>query len=336
MSDRRSTRWGVLGAAKIAVQKVIPALQLAPNCEVVAIASRDPVKAAEAAERLGIPKAHGSYEALLADPDVEVVYIPLPNHLHVPWTIRAAHARKHVLCEKPIALNAAEARQLLDVRDRTGVRIQEAFMIRMHPQWRRAKALVDSGELGTVSAIAGFFSYFNVDPANVRNVAEWGGGALLDIGCYLVNTARFIFGAEPARVAGAMSIDARFGVDRLTSMVLDFGDRHAIGTCSTQLQYYQRIHVSGSEGRLDIEIPFNAPVDRPCRIAVDRTGDVHGSGVEWIPLEACNQFTLQAQAFAEAIILDRPQPAPLEDAVANMACIDAIVRSSTSGRWEVP
>lgn len=333
---RDSLRWGILGTARIAVTKVIPAMHAARGCEVVAIASRDPNRAREAADRLGIGRWHGSYEALLGDPEIDAVYIPLPNHLHVPWTIRAAEAGKHVLCEKPIALSAAEARTLVAARDRTGVRIQEAFMIRTHPQWRRARALVDEGTLGEVRAMSGFFSYFNEDPSNVRNVAEFGGGGLLDIGCYLVNTARFIYGAEPVRVAGTAEIDPRFGVDRLTSMVLDFDGRHAIGTCSTQLQYYQRIQIVGTRGRIEIEIPFNAPPDRPCRMALDRTGELAGGGVEVIELDVCNQFTLQAEEFAAAIIEDRPQPAPLEDAVANMACIDAILRSSKSGRWEQP
>ena len=329
-------RWGVLGVAKIATAKVIPAMQRARQCEVVAIASRDGARAGAAAAALGISRAHASYEALLADPDVDAVYIPLPNHLHVPWTTRAAEAGKHVLCEKPIALNALEARTLLEVRDRTGVRIQEGFMIRTHPQWIRAKALVDGGELGDVLAMTGFFSYFNTDAANVRNVAAWGGGGLMDIGCYLVNTARFIFEAEPSRVAGTMDIDPKFGVDRLTSMVLDFGGRHAIGTCSTQLQYHQRIQIVGSHGRLELEIPFNAPSDRPCRLAIDRTGEIHGSGVELIEFDVCNQFTLQAEAFATAVLENGPQVPPLEDAVANMACIDAVARSSTSGKWEAP
>jgi predicted dehydrogenase len=336
MSDQRLLRWGILGTARIAVHKVIPAIQLARNCQVFGIASRDGQKAHDAAQRLGIPRAYGSYEALLADRDVDVVYIPLPNHLHVPWTTRAAEAGKHVLCEKPIALNAAEARALLAVRDRTGMRIQEAFMIRTHPQWLRARALVDAGELGDVGAISGFFSYHNVDPANVRNVAHMGGGGLLDIGCYLVNTARFIFGTEPLRVAGAVDVDARFGVDRLSSMILDFGRRQAVGICSTQLQSYQRIQIIGTGGRIDIEIPFNAPVERPCRLAIDRTGDIHGTGIEYVELDTCNQFTLQAQEFADAVIHGGPQPSPLEDAVANMACIDAILESSSSGRWLVP
>ena len=335
-STRDKVRFGVLGVAKIATTKVIPAMQRAAGCAVVAIASRDASRAAAAADTLGIPRAHGSYEALLEDPDVDAVYIPLPNHLHVPWTIRAAEAGKHVLCEKPIALSAPAAASLLDVRDRTGVRIQEAFMVRQHPQWLRAKALVNGGELGEVRAMTGFFSYFNTDAANVRNVPEWGGGGLLDIGCYLVNTARFIFGAEPARVAGTLDIDPAFGVDRLASMILDFDGRHAIGTCSTQLQYYQRIQIVGTKGRLELEIPFNAPIDRPCRLTLDRTGEIHGTGVEHIAFDICNQFTLQAEAFAGAILAGRPQPTPLEDAVANMACIDALVRSSASGVWEPP
>lgn len=327
-------RWGVLGVAKIAATRVIPAMQRAAGCDVVAIASRDPQKAAVAAETHRIPRAYGSYEALLADPDVDAVYIPLPNHLHVPWTTHAAEAGKHVLCEKPIALNAAEARTLLDVRDRTGVRIQEAFMIRTHPQWRRAKALVDSGELGTVRAMSGFFSYLNVDPDNVRNKKAWGGGGLLDIGCYLVTTARYIFGAEPLRVAGTLEDDPALGVDRLASMILDFGGRHAIGTCSTQLQYCQRIDIVGTSGRLSIEVPFNAPRDRPCRVLFSRAGDASGAGGDILEFEVCDQFTIQAEEFARGILENRPPATPLEDAVANMACLDAIVRSSESGRWE--
>jgi predicted dehydrogenase len=336
LSTPQVVRWGVLGAAKIATTKVIPAMQRAAGCAVVAIASRDGSRAARTAADLGIPRAHASYEALLADPDVEAVYIPLPNHLHVPWTIHAAEAGKHVLCEKPIALSAAEARTLLAVRDRTGVRIQEAFMVRTHPQWVRAKALVDAGELGDVRAVTGFFSYYSVDPANVRHVAGWGGGGLLDIGCYLVHTARFMLGGEPSRVAGTLDVDPAFGVDRLASIILDFDGRHATGTCATQLQYYQRIQIVGTRGRIELEIPFNAPIDRPCRLAVDRTGDLQGSGIELIALDICNQFTIQAEAFSRAILEHRPQAVPLEDAVANMACLDAIRRSSTSGRWEAP
>lgn len=331
-----AVRWGILGVARIATLKVIPAMQQACHTEVVAIASRDGGRAASAAASLGIPRAHGSYEALLDDQGIDAVYIPLPNHLHVPWTIRAAEAGKHVLCEKPIASSAAEADALLEVRDRTGVRIQEAFMVRSHPQWQRAKTLVDLGELGDVRAMSGFFSYYNDDPANVRNVADFGGGGLLDVGCYLVHTARFIFGAEPTRVAGTLAMDDRFGVDRLASMLLDFDGRHAAGICGTRLQPFQRIQIVGTKGRIELEIPFNAPPDAPCRLLVDRTGDLSGTGIEVAAFETCNQYTTQAETFSRAILDGRPQPVPLEDAVANMRCLDAVARSSRTGRWETP
>ena len=327
-------RWGVLGVAKIATQKVIPAIQKAGNCEVVAIASRDLAKARDASSSLGIPRAYGSYQELLDDDGIDAVYIPLTNDLHVPWTMRAAESGKHVLCEKPIALTADEARTLLKVRDRSGVYIQEAFMVRTHPQWRRAKQMVDAGDLGDVRALSGFFSYLNSDARNVRNVKELGGGGLLDIGCYLVNVSRYIFGGEPIRVSGTVELDPTFGVDRLTSMILDFGGRHAIGTCSTQLLYYQRIQIVGTKARIEIEVPFNAPRDRACRLLVDRTGDLFGAGVEVIELPVVDQYTLQAQMFAETILDKRPPSPPLEDAVANMVCIDAVARSSRSGRWE--
>ncbi|MEO6214330.1 MAG: Gfo/Idh/MocA family oxidoreductase [Vicinamibacterales bacterium] len=329
-------RWGVLGVAKIATARVIPALQGAAHCDVLAIGSRDATRAHHAAARLGIPRAYGSYEALLEDPDIDAVYIPLPNHLHAPWTVRAAEAGKHVLCEKPIALNAAEARMLIEVRDRTGTRIQEAFMIRGHQQWVRAKSLVDEGRLGEVRAMTGFFSYDTLDPANVRHVPEFGGGGLLDIGCYLVNTSRFIFGREPSRIAGTLERDPSTGVDRLASMLLDFDGRHAIGTCSTQLRGYQRIQIVGTRGRIDIEIPFNAPCDRATRIGLDTTGDVSGTGVEVIEFDACDQFSIQVEDFSRTLLEGRPQPVPLEDAVANMACVDAVFRSAESGHWEPP
>ena len=333
MTQSAKLRWGVLGVAKIAATKVIPAMQTGQRTEVVAIASRDPVRAAEAAARLGIPKASGSYDAVLADPDVDAVYIALPNHLHVPWSRRAAEAGKHVLCEKPIALSTAEARSLIEVRDRTGVEIQEAFMVRSHPQWIKARDLVREGRIGTLRSMLGHFSYFNDDPSNIRNVPEFGGGALMDIGCYLINTGRFIFDAEPIRVAGAIERDPRLGVDRLTSMLLDFGHGHLVGTCSTQLVPYQRIHIFGTDGRIEIEIPFNAPNDRPCRVQVD-TGGPPGT-IEVIALDVCDQYTRQGDVFAHAILRGERVSPPLEDAVSNMACIEAVFRSASSGRWEV-
>ena len=329
-------RWGVLGVAKIATEKVIPAMQRGQWCTVVAIGSRDGQKARDAASALGIPKAYGSYEALLADPDIDAIYNPLPNHLHVPWSIRAAQQGKHVLCEKPIALTADEARQLIAVRDRTGVNMQEAFMVRTHPQWITARKIANSGRIGDVRSISGYFSYFNDDAANIRNVPEFGGGGLMDIGCYLINTSRFIYDREPTRVMGLIEQDPRMKIDRMASMLLDYDGAHCIGTCSTQLAPYQRMQILGTRGRIEIQIPFNAPPDRPCRIMVDPEGDLAGAGVETIELDTCDQYTIQGDLFSQAILDRRPAPAPLEDAVLNMECIDAVFRSAESGRWEEP
>jgi predicted dehydrogenase len=329
-------RWGVLGVAKIATAKVIPAMQRGRWSTVTAIASRDRAKADAAARALGIAKPYGSYEELLEDPDVDAIYNPLPNHLHVPWSIKAAEHGKHVLCEKPIALTAADAQRLVAVRDRTGVRIQEAFMVRTHPQWLKARDIGRSGRLGEVRSIAGFFSYYNDDASNIRNVPEFGGGGLMDVGCYLINTSRFIFEREPQRVMGLIDRDPRMNVDRIASMILDYGDAHCVGTCSTQLAPYQRVHVVGTRGRIEIEIPFNAPPDRPCRLFVDSAGNVAGGSVETIQIETCDQYTIQGDLFSQAILEGTDVPVPLEDAVRNMECIEAVFRSAVSGRWETP
>ncbi len=320
-------RWGVLGAAKIAVEKVIPAMQRGEWSEVAALASRDEARAREAAGRLGVARAYGSYEELLADPEIEAVYNPLPNHLHVPWTVRAAEAGKHVLCEKPVALDAAGARTLLEARDRTGVRIQEAFMVHTHPQWVGVRELVRAGRVGELRAFECHFSFFNQDPANIRNRREWGGGALMDIGCYPIHLSRFVFGGEPRRVSGLVERDPAMGIDRLTSAVLEYPSGHATFTCSIQMAFHQSVHVFGTQGRIEIEIPFNAPTDRPTRIFVD--GETH-------EFPACNQYTIQGDLFSRAVRENTPQPIPLEDAVANMAVIDAVFRSAESGRWEIP
>lgn len=329
-------RWGILGVAGIATRKVIPAMQNGQRSTVTAIASRDLQKAQQAAASLDIPKAYGSYEELLDDPQVDAIYNPLPNHLHVPWSARAAERGKHVLCEKPIATTAEEARQLLEVRDRTGVKIQEAFMVRTHPQWQQTRTLVRDGRIGDVRSIIGVFSYFNDDPANVRNVAEWGGGALLDIGCYLINTSRFVLGREPLRVAGAIERDPVFSTDRLTTMLLDYGDAHLAGSCSTQMVYYQRIQIFGTKGLIDLRIPFNAPHDRPCQIVIDTGKDLFGGGQETIEFPTCDQYTIQGDLFSKAILEDTEVPEPLEDAVLNMECIEAVFRSAETGQWEVP
>jgi predicted dehydrogenase len=333
---QQKVRWGVLGVAKIALEKVVPAMQRSRSAEVIAIASRDLDKARSAAASLSIPRAYGSYEALLADADVEAIYNPLPNHLHVLWSIRAAEAGKHVLCEKPIALTAAEARTLLAARDRADVMVQEAFMVRTHPQWARASEIAASGRIGPVRALLGAFSFFNDDARNIRNIPDYGGGAIMDIGCYLVNTSRLILQKEPERVAAAIDRDPVLGIDRLASMVLDFGSAHAIGTCSIQQVPYQRVMIFGTRGRIEIEIPFNAPRDRPCRLFVDDGSDLSGGGIEQMTVDSCDQYTIQADLFSQAVRGERAPAYPLEDSIRNMAVIDAIFRSAESGKWEVP
>jgi predicted dehydrogenase len=332
---RNTVRWGVLGVARIATQKVIPAMQQGEWSQVVAIASRDRAKAENAAASLGLARAYDSYEALLEDSEIDAIYNPLPNHLHVPWTKRAAEAGKHVLCEKPIAMNAAEARTLLDVRDRTGVHIQEAFMVRVNPQWIRAVDEVKKGRIGDLRAVTGIFSYFNDDPANIRNKPEYGGGGLMDIGCYLINTARMIFGREPHRVAATVERDPRSGTDIVTSLALDFAPGQATGVCSTQMVPSQRVNVFGTRGRIEVEIPFNAPPDRPNRLFVD-DGSTLGQPQEIIELPVCNQYTVQGDLFSQAVRGLIPLPYPLEDSILNMKVIDAAFRAADSGRWEAP
>jgi predicted dehydrogenase len=333
---REKVRWGVLGAAKIAVEKVIPAMRRGAWSEVVGLASRDAGVAARVARELGIEKSYGSYEELLDDPSIEAVYNPLPNHLHVPWTLKAAAAGKHVLCEKPIAMSADEARLLLDARERTGVKIQEAFMVRTHPQWTAARELVRAGRVGELRAIESVFSYFNRDPSNIRNIPAAGGGALMDIGCYPIHISRFVYGAEPRRVLGLVERDPEMKTDRLTSAVLDFESGRATFTCSTQLVPHQRVELIGTRGRVQIEVPFNAPPDRPTRILVDDGSALGGANAEPIEFPPCDQYTIQGDLFSRAVREGTEQPIPLEDAVNNMAVIDALFRSAESGRWETP
>jgi predicted dehydrogenase len=326
-------RWGVLSTAGIGLRKVIPAMQHGQYTSVVAIASRDLAKARKAASAHGIPTAYGSYEELLADPNIDAIYNPLPNQMHVPWTIKAAQAGKHVLCEKPLSLSLAEAESLLAIRSRTGVKIGEAFMIRSSPQWLRLRELLNEGRVGELRSIGGFFSYFNIDPANIRNQLECGGGALLDIGCYLVHASRYAFAQEPARVVGLIDRDPQMGTDRLASAILDFPAGHSIFTCSTQLVPYQRMHFLGTRGRIEIEIPFNAPVDRPTRLFIDDGGDLFGGRITTETFPVCDQYTLQGDAFSKAVLENTEVPVSIEDAIKNMAVIEAIFHSANSGQW---
>jgi predicted dehydrogenase len=313
-------RWGVLSTAGIGTRHVIPAMQRGTHSTVSAIASRDLARAQLVAAKFGIAAAHGSYEALLADRDVDAVYIPLPNHLHVPWSVRALDAGKHVLCEKPIGLDAAEAGVLAAAAARhRSLKVMEAFMYRLHPQWERAHALVTGGAIGEVRAVQTAFAYFNVDPQNVRNQKDIGGGALMDIGCYGVSLSRFLFGREPVRAFGVSDVDPRFGTDRLTTAILDFGGGVGTFTCSTQLAPHQRVEILGADGRIDIDVPFNAPPDRPSRLWLTR-----GGNREEVIFDPCNQYTIQGDRFSLAVLHDTPVPTPIADAVANMRVIDAI------------
>jgi predicted dehydrogenase len=330
----RKLSWGVLSVAKIGVEQVIPAMQRGEFSRIDAIASRDLTRAKAAAAKLGILQAYGSYEALLADPMIEAIYNPLPNELHVEWTIRALKAGKHVLCEKPIALDAKEAQTLIAARDSAGKLVAEAFMVRHHPQWRRAREIGRSGALGEVQAIQTFFSYRLTDPANIRNKPP-GGGGLYDIGCYAINTARYIFAAEPTRVVAALDIDPVFGTDRLASALIEFpGGRHLTFSCATQLSALQRVTVVGEKGRLEVAIPFNAPTDRPTRISIDSGVDLVGGGARVEEFPICDQYTLQGDAFSRAALGDAPLESPIEDAIANMRVIDAAFRSARSNSWE--
>jgi predicted dehydrogenase len=326
--------WGVLSTAKIAREKVIPPMQKGLRTRVVAIASRDLSHAQAVAERLGIPRAHGSYEALLKDPEVEAVYIPLPNHLHVEWSRRAAEAGKHVLCEKPLDITAVGVEELIRVRDRTGVRIQEAFMVRTHPQWLCCRELVQEGRIGTLKAIYGHFSYHNVDPQNIRNQAEIGGGGLLDIGCYPITTSRLVTGREPTRVAALIEHDPVLRIDRLGSAILDYDGVQCIFTWSTQLAPRQTMQFLGEKGRIEVEIPFNAPNDRPCRLLLYDAGDLGLHVAETIEIPTSDQYGIAGDAFSAAIMDGTAQPVPLEDSLANMRVIDAVRRAGASGGWE--
>ena len=332
-SDRSAQiRWGVLGTARIAIEKVIPAMQRCRFGQVIGIASRDADRARSAADRLGLRKAYGSYDELLNDADVDAIYLPLPNHLHLRWSIASLRAGKHVLCEKPLGLNASEAETLAEESARHPDRVvMEAFMYRFHPQWLHARELVVKGLIGELRSIATFFSYHNIDPADIRNSRVAGGGALLDIGCYGISLARFLFAHEPERVLGAMDFDARFQTDRLTSAVLDFGVGSATFTCGTQLARHQRVDIVGSAGRIEIEIPFNAPPDRPCRIWHQA-----GTSINEIVFDVCDQYTIQGDAFSTAVLRNESAPVPLSDAVANMRVIDAVRRSAQEGGWVKP
>jgi predicted dehydrogenase len=347
MADEKKARkpvvWGVLGASHFALNAAIPAIAGAPLATLRAVASRSIDKARKAAAQAGVARAYGSYEELVADPEIEAVYNPLPNNQHVPWSIKAARAGKHVLCEKPIAMTAAEAQELLAVQRETGKLIAEAYMVRYHPQWRLVRQVVESGRIGKVRAVQTAFSYSNADPDNIRNQRDAGGGAVYDIGGYAITTARLVFGSEPTRVAAICERDAQSGCDVLTSAILDFGAGQASFVVGTQHVPYQRVHVFGTKGHLEVEIPFNAPNDRPCRVYVDdglagapdfTVATSSDDRRELLPLPHANHYSLQWQAFSEAIRNGTPFENDLETALLNARVVDAVFRAAESQRWE--
>jgi predicted dehydrogenase len=325
-------RWGILSTADIATRKVIPGIRKAARCDIVAIASRDADLARGVAENLSIPRAHGSYEALLEDPEVDAVYIPLPNHLHAEWSIAAAEAGKHVMCEKPLAMTAADAERMAGAARTAGVHLMEAFMYRHHPSWVAARDIVASGRIGRLATVQIWFSYFNDDAANIRNILDFGGGALFDIGCYAINVSRMLFGAEPTRVSGALRRDATSGVDVLTSAILEFDAGIATFTCSTRTETDQRVHIYGTDGLVSIGIPFNIPPDLPTRVYVTAGGDPPvAPSTEVLEFAVKDPYTAEAEAFAAAILDGEPTPVPADDAVANMRVIEAVFASAERG-----
>jgi predicted dehydrogenase len=329
-------RWGVLGVASIAMRRAIPAMQQGEWCTIEAIASRDRRKAEDAAGKLGIAKAYGSYDELLEDSEIEAVYNPLPNNLHVQWSIRAMERGKHVLCEKPVGMNAGEVKKLIAARDRKGGKIGEAFMVRTHPRWLRTRELIAEGRIGILRSIDSHFSYFNRDPKNVRNIPEYGGGALLDIGCYAVTLSRFAYGQEPLRVMGFIERDPELGIDRLTSAIMEFPTGRSVFTCSTQTSYYQATQFHGTDGHIEIVKGINPSNEEPSRIMIYEGRDRHADDAIAEMIAPCNQFTIQGDLFSKAIRQGGEVPVPLEDSLRNMAAIDAIFRSAESGAWERP
>lgn len=317
-----------MGTAHIATEQVIPAILTSQYGQVRAIASRHIEKAQKVSDHFGITVCYGSYEELLADDDIDAVYIPLPNHLHVKWAISALEAGKHVLVEKPIGLSSTEAQKLLNASQKyPHLKVMEAFMYRHHPQWIKTKELVDQGAIGDIKTIQSSFSFFEDDPNSIVNKKEWGGGSLMDIGCYSISLSRFIYGSEPKSIAAIIDYHPEFKVDVLASGILEFEQGTSIFFSSTQLADNQQLQIFGTKGNIKMELPFNPPIDRPAKIWLEKEGKV-----ETITLDICNQYTIQADLFALAIINNAPVPTPLEDAIYNMIIIEKMKESNEKGQ----
>ena len=329
----RSVAWGVLGTGRIGLTRALPGMKKSACCDIRAVASRSAERGRAFAQALSIPRVHDSYEALIADPDIEAIYNALPNHLHVTYAIKAAEAGKHVLCEKPIALTAGEACALRAVAGRA--LIMEAFMVRFHPQWLLARDWLRDGRIGRLATVQMAFSYNNPDAANIRNQADIGGGALYDIGCYAIVAGRFFFGVEPTRGVALVDRDPAFRTDRVTSALVDFGEGRRLDfTVSTQCVPHQRIQLIGTKGRIELHIPVNPPQGAKTRLSIDDGSSLEGTGVVTETVSESDQYMLQGEAFSRAVRGEIALPYGVEDAIANMRVIDALFRSERSGRFE--
>jgi len=321
-------RIGVLGVSGHFILRVLNPLHKSKKVQVYAIASRNMQKAKDAAEKWGIPVYYGSYEELLADEKVEGIYIPLPNHLHKEWIKKCADAGKHILCEKPLTMNAKEAEEVVEYVNSKGVKLMEAFMYRFHPKWKRAKELVEHGEIGKVLSIHTVFSYSNNDPDNIRNIKDYGGGGLMDIGCYAISTARYITGLEPKRVVGLIHYDPVFKTDILSSGILDFGVTRCMFTVGTQMFPQQEVTIFGSSGVITVTIPFNDFPDVKAKIIVQTK-----IGTREVEFDPVDQYQLEFEGFADAVREGREMPIPPQDALNNMKVIDALLESANKGTW---
>ncbi|MDX1758691.1 MAG: Gfo/Idh/MocA family oxidoreductase [Arenibacter algicola] len=324
----KKIKWGILGSAHIATEHVIPAMLRCQYGEVYAIASRSKERAQNIAEQFGIPECYGSYEELLVDKEVDAIYIPLPNHLHVQWAIKALEADKHVLVEKPVGLSSKEAERLLqETKKYPHLKVMEAFMYRHHPQWIKVKELVDQKAIGDIKTIQSSFSFFEDDPNSIVNSKEFGGGSLMDIGCYPISLSRFMFNSEPKSISSVIEYHPDFKVDVLASGILEFETGTSVFFSSTQLADNQQAQIFGTKGNIKFELPFNPPINRPSKIWF-----TIGDDCQTIEFETCNQYTIQADLFALAIINNTPVPTPLEDSVKNMIVIEKLEESNLKGQ----
>ena len=329
-----SLGWGILGNARIAIEAILPALQTANAGRAVAIASRSADAAAETAQTFSIDRVHASYEALLADPAVEAIYIGLPNSHHAEWSRKALEAGKHVLCEKPITVNAAETEGLAELAEARGLVIAEALMTWSHPRWHRIRELVQGGAIGTPRAIQGRFSFYGRDPGNIRNQSALGGGALLDLGMYLVSSARFVLGTEPTRAAATIEMDPDFGTDRYASFLLDFPGLQGSFVCSNQLGYTQRFMILGTHGHIDVDTPFTPAGDAPTRFVLSTTSDPAGPlQTETVTIPAVDQYARQLADFAAAVDGSKPPAVPFAASIKNMIVLDAIRAAGADAAW---